>query len=90
MLYMVLEKFHEGAAPEIYRRARLQGRLLPDGLQYVSSWIDLEFSRCFQLMETDDESLFELWMRQWNDLAQFEVIPVRTSAEAARIMELGA
>ena len=90
MLYMVLEKFNEGAAPEIYRRARLQGRLLPQGLTYVSSWVDLEFSRCFQLMETDDVSLFELWMRQWNDLAQFEVIPVRTSAEAARLMAGGA
>jgi hypothetical protein len=90
MLYMVLEKFNEGAAPEIYRRARLQGRLLPQGLTYVSSWVDLEFSRCFQLMETDDVSLCELWIRQWNDLAQFEVIPVRTSAEAARLMAGGA
>ena len=90
MLYMVLEKFNEGAAPEIYRRARLQGRLLPEGLKYVSSWVDLESRRCFQLMETDDASLFELWIRQWNDLAQFEVIPVRTSAEAALLIELGA
>ena len=89
MLYMVLEKFNEGAAPEIYRRARLQGRLLPQGLTYVSSWVDLEFSRCFQLMETDDVSLCELWIRQWNDLAQFEVIPVRTSAEAARLIAGG-
>ncbi len=60
MLYMVLEKFNEGGAPEIYRRVRKKGRLMPAGLSYVSSWVDLEFKRCFQLMETDDPSLFDI------------------------------
>lgn len=87
MLYMVVERFNEGAAPAIYDRARKQGRLMPAGLSYVSSWVDLEFKGCFQLMETDDPSLFEAWIRKWSDLVEFEIIPVQTSAEAARIME---
>jgi hypothetical protein len=86
MLYMVVETFREGAAPEIYRRAQVKGRLLPEGLGYVSSWVDLEFKRCFQLMETDDPSLFAGWIREWADLAEFEVVPVRTSAEAADVV----
>ena len=86
MLYMVVEKFKEGAAPQIYRRAQAKGRLLPEGLHYVSSWVDLEFKRCFQVMETDDPSLFTVWIREWADLAEFEIVPVRTSAEAAQMM----
>jgi hypothetical protein len=84
MLYMVVERFKDGAAPEIYRRAEERGRLLPDGLRYLSSWVDLEVKRCFQLMETDDPSLFEVWIEKWADLAEFEVVPVQTSAEAAQ------
>lgn len=87
MLYMVLERFKDGAAPIVYRRAREKGRLTPEGLNYVSSWVDFEFKRCFQLMETDDPGLFENWIRAWRDLAEFEVIPVRTSAEAAKVIE---
>ena len=84
MLYMVIEHFQPGAAPEIYRRVRAQGRQLPDGLEYVDSWVDLDYFRCFQLMRTDDRALFDVWMKAWDDLAHFEIIPVRTSAEAAR------
>ena len=87
MLYMVLERYKDGAAPEIYRRAREHGRLMPEGLRYVSSWVDHDFQRCFQLMETEDASLFDPWIRAWADLVDFEVIPVRTSAEAAQIMK---
>jgi hypothetical protein len=83
MLFMVIERFREGRAPDIYRRFRDRGRLAPDGLRYVSSWVDLDFRRCFQLMETDDEALLGEWTRNWDDLAEFEVVPVRTSAEAA-------
>lgn len=86
MLYMVIERFKEGAAPEIYRRARDQGRMMPDGLEYVSSWVDLEFKTCYQLMRTDDASLFTVWTNAWRDLAEFEIVPVRTSAEAAQII----
>ncbi|HET9212962.1 MAG TPA: DUF3303 family protein [Thermoanaerobaculia bacterium] len=87
MLYMVLERYKDGAAPEIYRRARERGRLMPEGLRYVASWVDRDFRTCFQLMETEDESLFDPWIQAWADLVDFEVIPVRTSAEAARIMK---
>lgn len=83
MLYMVVERFKEGAAAQVYRRARARGRLLPEGLTYVSSWVDLDFKRCFQLMQTDDPSLFAGWVQEWSDLVEFETIPVRTSREAA-------
>ncbi len=84
MLYMVIEHFNPGAAPEIYRRVRERGRQLPDGLEYVDSWVDLDYSRCFQLMRTEDASLFDIWIKAWSDLGRCEVVPVRTSAEAAR------
>ena len=87
MLYMVVERYKAGAAPEIYRRARERGRLTPEGLRYVSSWVDHDFQRCFQLMETEDASLFDPWIQAWSDLVDFEVIPVRTSAEAAQLMK---
>ncbi len=83
MLYMVVEHFHPGAAPEIYRRARARGRLLPDGLEYVSSWVDLDFKTCNQLMRTEDPALFATWTAAWNELCSFEIVPVQTSAEAA-------
>jgi hypothetical protein len=86
MLYMVIERFREGAAADIYRRAREKGRMLPDGLEYVSSWVDLEFKICYQLMRTDDASVFTVWTSAWKDLTEFEIIPVRTSAEAAEAM----
>jgi Protein of unknown function (DUF3303) len=86
VLYMVIERFKEPGAVAVYRRARDRGRLLPAGLEYVSSWVDLEFRRCFQLMETDDPGLFDSWIDQWRDLVEFEVIPVRPSAEASTVI----
>jgi len=86
MLYMVIERFEEGAAPAIYRRAKERGRLLPPGLEYVDSWVDLDYRRCFQLMRTEDPALFEAWTREWIDLATFEIVPVRPSVEAARLI----
>lgn len=86
MLFMVIEHFKPGRAPAIYRRFRDRGRLAPDGLRYVTSWVDLKFERCFQVMEADDESLLQQWMENWRDLVDFEVVPVRTSAEAATVM----
>ena len=86
MLYMVVERFKEGAAPEIYRRFRERGRMMPEGLEYVSSWIDEDTRICFQLMRTAERSLFQLWTKHWEDLMEFEIMPVRTSAEVARVM----
>jgi hypothetical protein len=80
---MVVERFTRGPGP-VYERAAARGRMLPDGLRYVDSWIDERtLDRCFQLMETDDPALFDEWIAAWSDLAEFEVVPVVSSAEAA-------
>ena len=85
MLYMVVEHFKD--APAIYRRLREKGRLMPEGLEYVSSWIDVNLKTCWQLMRTEDESLFKVWTENWKDLMEFEIIPVRTSSEVREMME---
>jgi hypothetical protein len=82
MLFMVIEHFRPGQAPAIYRRFRDRGRMMPEGVKYVSSWIDLDFQRCFQVMEAWHEDDLKVWMANWEDLMEFEVVPVRTSAEA--------
>jgi hypothetical protein len=79
---MVMERFTQGAGP-VYERAAEQGRLLPDGLVYIDSWIDVRLDRCFQLMETEDPGLLAEWAARWSDLVDFEVVPVITSAEAS-------
>lgn len=83
MLWMVIEHYREGVAPDVYRRFRDRGRLAPDGLAYVASWVDFDYRRCFQVMEAADETLLRRWIANWEDLVEFEVVPVRTSAEAA-------
>ena len=87
MLYMVIERFKPGAAPDIYRRFEENGRMMPDGLEYVSSWISKDLNTCWQVMQTDDLSLFDQWTSNWNDLMDFEIIPVRTSAEVKQMMK---
>jgi hypothetical protein len=81
---MLIERFTSGPGP-VYERAAAHGRMLPEGLHYIDSWIvdDGKFDRCFQLMETDDPSLFDVWRERWSDLGEFEVHPVIGSAEAA-------
>ena len=86
MLYMVIERFKERAVPEVYRRLREKGRMMPEGLTYVSSWIDLDFKVCYQLMQTEDFALFDQWIDSWRDLMDFEIVPVRTSAKAVQFM----
>ena len=86
MLYMVIERFKPGAAPDIYRRFEQRGRMMPDELEYVSSWISYDLNTCWQLMQTDNVSLFDQWTSNWNDLMDFEIIPVRTSAEVRQMM----
>lgn len=83
MLYMVVEHFINGDPLPVYRRFRDQGRLAPEGLQYVSSWVDEKLERCFQLMETDDRSLLDEWISKWSDIVSFEVFPVISSKDAA-------
>jgi hypothetical protein len=84
MHYMVIERFKD--APAIYQRFREKGRMMPDGLEYISSWIDLDFNICWQLMKTEDFALFDKWIANWRDLMDFEIVPVRTSTEAVQIM----
>ncbi len=82
MLYMVIEHFKNKDAVAVYRRFRGRGRLGPEGLTYISSWVDEKMERCFQIMETEDRSLLEQWMTDWSDIVEFEVYPVMTSKEA--------
>jgi hypothetical protein len=74
--FMVIETFLPGCKEQIYERFHAQGRLLPDGLVYVNSWLEKNGDRCFQLMETDDPSLFDVWIENWKDLTAFEVIEI--------------
>jgi len=81
--YMVIERFKDGNALAVYRRFRAQGRLAPEGLTYVDSWVDESVRLCFQVMRTDRRDLLDAWMARWSDLVEFEVYPVVTSADAA-------
>jgi hypothetical protein len=82
-LYMVIENFKNGDPVPVYRRFRDHGRLTPEGLTYVSSWVDHKLERCYQVMEAEDRSLLDQWMANWNDVVDFDVCPVISSKEAA-------
>ena len=82
MLYMVIENFKNADPLPVYRRFRDHGRLAPEGLQYVSSWVDENLKKCFQLMETDDRALLDEWISNWSDIVTFEVYPVISSKQA--------
>ena len=82
MLFMVIEHFRPGKAVEAYRRFRDRGRMAPEGVRYISSWVDLGFRRCFQVMEAENETLLKEWTANWDDLVEFEIVPVRTSEQA--------
>jgi hypothetical protein len=83
MLFMVIERFRDGDAEAVYRRFRERGRMLPEGLEYIDSWTEASLDRCFQLMACEDPRLFEQWVARWQDLVEFEIIPVLSSKEAA-------
>jgi hypothetical protein len=83
LLYMIIEHFKNKDAIPVYRRFRDRGRLLPEGLRYVSSWVDEKLERCFQLMETADRNLLDEWIARWSDIVEFEVYPLLSSKEAA-------
>ena len=85
-LYMVVEHFKNGDAAPVYRRFREGGRLAPEGLSYIASWVDTTLERCYQVMETADRALLDEWMSRWTDLVDFEVYAVITSAEAAELV----
>lgn len=83
-LYMVIEHYRNGDAVPVYRRLRERGRMAPEGLNYISSWVDDKLATCYQVMETADRRLLDEWMRHWADLVDFEVHSVITSQEAAQ------
>jgi len=83
MLFMVVEQFRNQDAKAIYRRLSDKGRMMPEGLTFVSSWVAADLSRCFQLMDCSDVSLFQRWTAEWSDLMQFEVVPVIPGKETA-------
>jgi Protein of unknown function (DUF3303) len=79
VLFMIIERFKGRDPAPIYERLREQGRALPEGLRYIESWVEVNFNRCFQLMECDEAALLQRWVLQWRDLAEFEVVPVSPS-----------
>jgi hypothetical protein len=83
MLYVIVEHFKNEDAVPVYRRFRDRGRLAPEGLIYLSSWVDENFQRCFQIMETENRDLLDQWIANWSDLVDFEVYPVMSSQQAA-------
>jgi hypothetical protein len=86
MLFMVIETFREGGAKSAYRRFRDQGRLMPEGLAYVDSWVAADLTRCFQLMESEDITLLQRWVAEWSDLVAFEIVPVARSKSTAEAL----
>jgi plasmid replication initiation protein len=84
---MIIERFKNGDAVAVYRRLRDRGRMAPDGLRYVSSWVNEACTTCYQVMETADRALLDQWIVRWSDIVDFEVHPVMTSKEAAQKME---
>ena len=82
MLYMVIEKYRNGDPVPVYLRFRQQGRLMPAGVEYRGSWITEDLGRCYQVMECGDRTLLDQWISNWDDIVDFEVVPVISSAEA--------
>ena len=85
MLFMVVEKFKNQDGKAVYAKVREGGRALPEGLKFIASYVAADLSRCFQLMETDDITLFQRWIADWQDVVDFEVVPVvegKTTREA--------
>jgi len=86
MQFVIVENFRDRDPLPVYRRFRDRGRLAPEGLKYVASWVASDLSRCFQIMECDDRRLLDEWMSKWDDLIDFEVIPAMTSAAAVALV----
>ena len=83
MLYMVIEHYRNGDPAPVYARFRERGRMMPDGCNYVASWVTHDLGRCFQIMDVEREELLQEWMANWSDIVDFEYVAVMTSAEAA-------
>ena len=87
MLFMVIERFRDREPLPIYRRLRDSGRMLPEGLTYLDSWVEPNFDRCFQLMECDDLRLIQQWVLNWRDLGvKIEIVPVVPSKDTIEVV----
>lgn len=86
MLFMVIETFRDQNAKAVYRRFRDKGRMTPEGLKFVSSWVSADLDRCFQVMETDDVTQLQSWVAEWSDLAAFEIVPITPGKETAEAL----
>ena len=86
MLYMVIERFKNQDAVPVYRRFRDKGRMTPEGLAYVARWVATTLERCFQIMESADPALVSEWIGHWDDIVDFEVVPIMSSEDAVRAM----
>jgi len=86
MLFMVIEHFRDGDPLPVYRRFRDRGRLAPEGLQYIDSWVTHDLEHCYQVMACDDRALLDRWIAAWDDLVDFEVVPVHTSGEVRSLV----
>jgi hypothetical protein len=89
MLFLIVEHFRNGDATPVYERFRQRGRLAPEGLHYVNSWVTADLTRCYQVMQCDDRALLDRWLKAWEDIVEFEIHPVITSAEAAARVTAG-
>jgi hypothetical protein len=86
MLFMVIEHFRDQDAKAVYRRFREKGRMMPEGLHFVASWVAADLGRCFQVMECDDITLLQRWVAAWSDLAAFEIVPVTLGKDTAEAL----
>ena len=86
MTFLIIETFHPGKVKQVYERFDQQGRMLPNGVQYIDSWVDEKVERCFQLMESESLDLLNEWISKWDDLVDFEVVPLISSAQAKKIV----
>ena len=89
MQFMVIERFRNQDAKSVYARFRERGRLMPEGLGFVSSWVSADLGRCFQVMECDDVTLLQRWVAEWSDLVAFEIVPVTPGKDTAAALSGG-
>jgi hypothetical protein len=87
MLFMIIERFKDSDMLPIYKRVRDEGRMFPEGLKYIDSWVEPNFSRCFQVMECDDLRLLQEWALQWRGAGvTLEIVPVVSSKDTRDVV----
>lgn len=85
MQYMVIERYKDKEA--VYKRFHEKGRMMPEGVSYVNSWVTEDGNICYQINEAENLELLYEWASNWNDVTDFEFIPVISSREMSAKME---